>query len=313
MQIKNALIALLGLAVAADAVAVVNRTPFERTLARRQNGGDRSNKGGNNDNNRGNIDKNKNNGGNGGNEGGNNNNKNNNNNNGNAQDGAQLKPDNIQAASNSDGQPDRDAGQSPSKTDANNFINLCSGSENTNGEQKLEGSCNGIPMGQIPSTGNMVSTIIVNPKDGDTIQANQDMTIEVKINNIAAGTFTNPANTYYAAPQGLDGRGNIIGHCHVTVQDTGADTNPTEPLDATQFAFFKGINTPPNGQGLLTAAVDGGLPEGNYRLCTITAAANHQPVLMPVAQRGGQDDCVRFQVRGNNGGKSGGNGDNGGK
>lgn len=26
------------------------------------------------------------------------------------------------------------------------------------------------------------------------------------------------------------------------------------------------------------------------------AAQNHQLVLMPVAQRGAQDDCVRFQV-----------------
>lgn len=294
MQVKNAVLALLGFGIMADAAAIVNKTPFEDMLARRQNGGGgRGNKGGNNNNNGGN---------------------NNKNNNGNGQGAAQLNPDVIQAASNSDGQPDRGAGQSPSKTDANNFINFCSGSQNTNGEQKLDGSCNGIPMGQLPGTGNMVSTLIINPKDGDTIPANQDMTIEVRINNIAAGTFTNPANTYYAAPQALDGGGNIIGHCHVTVQDTGANMNPQQPLDATQFVFFKGINTPPNDQGLLTAAVDGGLPEGNYRLCTMTAAANHQPVLMPVAQRGSQDDCIRFQVAGNGGGdnNSGGNNKNGG-
>ena len=157
-------------------------------------------------------------------------------------------------------------------------------------------------MGQLPGTGNMVSSIILNPQDRGSIPANQDFTIEVRINNIAAGTFTNPANTYYAAPQALDGSGNIIGHVHVTVQDTGGDMNPLQPLDLTQFAFFKGINTPPNDQGLLTADVEGGLPEGNYRLCTLTAAANHQPVLMPVAQRGSQDDCVRFSVGGSGGG-----------
>jgi len=52
------------------------------------------------------------------------------------------------------------------------------------------------------------------------------------------------------------------------------------------------------GQGGLTAAVAGGLPAGSYRLCTMTSSSNHQPVLMPVAQRGAQDDCIRFTVGG---------------
>ena len=167
-------------------------------------------------------------------------------------------------------------------------------------------------MGRIPGTGNMVASIITNPLNGANVDADTDFTIEVRMNNFAPGTFTNPANTYYAAPQDLDGGGNIIGHTHVTVQDTGGDTNPTDPLDATQFVFFKGINTPANGQGLLTADVEGGLPAGNYRLCTMASAANHQPVLMPVAQRGAQDDCVRFTVGGNGGGGGGNNNNNGG-
>jgi len=36
----------------------------------------------------------------------------------------------------------------------------------------------------------------------------------------------------------------------------------------------------------------------------MTAAANHQPVIMPVAQRGAQDDCVRFSVGMRQGGKA---------
>lgn len=39
-----------------------------------------------------------------------------------------------------------------------------------------------------------------------------------------------------------------------------------------------------------------GLEKGFYRVCTMSSAANHQPVLMPVAQRGAQDDCQRFSV-----------------
>jgi transcription initiation factor TFIID subunit 15 len=47
---------------------------------------------------------------------------------------------------------------------------------------------------------------------------------------------------------------------------------------------------------MLQTTVKGGLPKGFYRVCTIVAAANHQPVLMPVAQRGSQDDCTKFIV-----------------
>ncbi|EEU47326.1 uncharacterized protein NECHADRAFT_7259, partial [Fusarium vanettenii 77-13-4] len=172
-----------------------------------------------------------------------------------------------------------------------NFINFCNGQTLTNGEQNRDGSCNGIPMGKIPSANNMVSSVFTTPQNGDDIQANQDFDISVQMINFAPGSFTNATSTYYAAPQDLDGGGNIIGHTHITVQDTGNSLNPTTPLDPTQFAFFKGVNDAGNGQGLLTASVDGGLPAGNYRICTMASASNHQPVLMPVAQRGAQDDC----------------------
>jgi len=49
-----------------------------------------------------------------------------------------------------------------------------------------------------------------------------------------------------------------------------------------------------NGQ--LSVTVTGGLPAGLYRVCTMASAANHQSVLMPVAQRGAQDDCTKFSV-----------------
>ncbi|KAG9249558.1 uncharacterized protein F5Z01DRAFT_494346 [Emericellopsis atlantica] len=221
----------------------------------------------------------------------------------------QLNQDVIQQASASDGGPSN--GQAPSQTDNNNFINFCQGQDLTNGEQKQGGSCNGIPMGKIPSTNRMVSAIFTNPKNGDTIASNTGFTISVQMLNFAPGTFTNPDNTYYSAPQDLDGNGNIIGHTHVTVQDLGGDQNPTTPLDPTTFAFFKGINDQGNGQGLLSADVADGLPAGNYRLCSLVAAANHQPVIMPVAQRGAQDDCVRFTVADNGGNNNGGNNNGG--
>jgi hypothetical protein len=153
-------------------------------------------------------------------------------------------------------------------------------------------------MGDIPAKTSMISSIITYPLPGSkTIQSDTTFNITVQTINLVAGSFTNADATYYAAPQALSG-GMVVGHTHVTVQDMGASLNPTTPLDATQFAFFKGINDPGNGKGLLTATVTGGLPAGNYRVCTLTSASNHQPVIMPVAQRGSQDDCTKFTVIG---------------
>jgi transcription initiation factor TFIID subunit 15 len=150
-------------------------------------------------------------------------------------------------------------------------------------------------MGDIPSNTQMVSAVMVSPKDGDVLAANSNITFAVQIENLVAGSFTNPDITYYAAPQALSG-GKVVGHTHITVQDLGKDFFPQTPLDPTVFSFFQGINDAGNGNGLLSATLKGGLPEGFYRVCSMTSASNHQPVLMPVAQRGAQDDCAKFQV-----------------
>jgi hypothetical protein len=153
-------------------------------------------------------------------------------------------------------------------------------------------------MGDIPAKTNMVSSIITFPPPGSaTIESDTTFNISVQVSNLVAGFFTNADATYYGAPQALSG-GKVVGHTHVTVQDLGASLNPTTALDPTQFAFFKGINDDGNGQGLLQATVTGGLPAGNYRVCTMASASNHQPVLMPVAQRGTPDDCTKFTVIG---------------
>lgn len=197
------------------------------------------------------------------------------------------------------------------RSDDANFINFCAGETLTNGQQVQGGSCNGIVMGKIPATNRMISSIIQNPQPGQTIQENETFDIVVNTQNLAAGSFTNPQETYYSAPQDLDGQGRIIGHTHVTVQDLGNDLTPNNPPDAQQFVFFKGINDAGNGQGILSATVTGGLPAGNYRVCTMTGASNHQPVLMPVAQRGAQDDCTKFTVGNANAGNNN-NNNNGG-
>ncbi|GAD93450.1 hypothetical protein NCU09193 [Paecilomyces variotii No. 5] len=216
----------------------------------------------------------------------------------------------IQTASSFTGQESgAEAGQADSATDDANFINFCSGQTLTNGQQKKGGSCNGIVMGKIPSADNMISAMITNPQPGDKVAAGDTFTISVQTNNLKAGSFTNAQSTYYSAPQDLDSNGNIIGHCHVTVQEIGSLTSTTPP-DPSKFAFFKGINDDGNGKGLLSATVTGGLPAGVYRVCTMISSSNHQPVLMPVAQRGAQDDCTKFEVVSNGSGNTNSNNSN---
>lgn len=206
-----------------------------------------------------------------------------------------LSQNAVQTGSQQDGSQGADAGQAKSKTDNANFINFCSGKTLTNGLQQKQGSCNGIPMGDMPAQSSMVSTVITSPTADKPPSANQDFNVTVQIANMQLGTFTNPDSTYYAAPQQLS-NGKVIGHTHITIQDMGNSANPQTPPDASQFAFFKGINDAGNGQGKLTTAVTGGLPAGNYRVCTMAGSSNHQPVLMPVAQRGAQDDCIRVSL-----------------
>ena len=151
-------------------------------------------------------------------------------------------------------------------------------------------------MGNIPAVDKMISSIILSPPNAAVLPSHQNFTVRVHTTNLAAGHFTNATSTYYSAPQDLDSNGQVIGHVHVVIQTTGVSLNPTEALDPKTFAFFEGIDDAGDGKGTLSAVVAGGLPAGNYRLCTLSSAANHQPAMMPVAKRGAQDDCVRFSV-----------------
>ncbi len=136
-------------------------------------------------------------------------------------------------------------------------------------------------MGDIPAQANMVSSMVTFPGPGQDIAADEDFDITVQIDNLQAGTFTNPDTTYYSAPQQLQG-GIIVGHTHITVQDLQGDINSKTPLNPVTFSFFKGVNDAGDGNGGLSATVAGGLPAGAYRVCTMVAASNHQPVIMPV-------------------------------
>ncbi|KAI0358825.1 hypothetical protein OH77DRAFT_1395798, partial [Trametes cingulata] len=196
-----------------------------------------------------------------------------------------------------DGQDQPTAGQVPSLTSSNNFINFCATVKLpiTNGQQIKTGSCNPAPMGVIASTANMPSSKFIFPKNGVTIKSNTDFTIQMAISHLETGHFTNAQENYFAAPQVVNAQGDIQGHSHVVIDKLTAldQTTPTDPLNG--FVFFKGLNDPAQN-GVLTATVTGGLPAGTYRLASINSAANHQPALVAIAQHGSLDDMVYFTV-----------------
>jgi hypothetical protein len=218
-----------------------------------------------------------------------------------------LDPKVIQSGLDQNGQNPPVAGQVDSLTTTNNFINFCltSNLPNTNGAQVQAGSCNSVPMGEIPSVDNMVSAKFVSPTNGQTIPANQQFTVQLAVNGMVTGNFVNAEANYFGAPQQLQ-NGVVLGHSHVVIEalSSSDQTTPTNPKN---FAFFKGLNDVAQN-GVLSTAVTNGLPAGAYRMCSINTAANHQPVLGPIAQHGSFDDCSYFTADdgANNGGANGG-------
>ncbi|CAI2170164.1 13823_t:CDS:2 [Funneliformis geosporum] len=164
--------------------------------------------------------------------------------------------------------------------------------EPADGTQNRNGSCVQTVLGEIPDVDHMISTLIRFPVNNDVICANEPFTIKTESFNLLTGFFDDPVNEYYIFPQTLDDNlGQIQGHSHITVQKLLGNDIP----DPRIFAFFKGLNDKAI-DGILSVLVEKGLPVGNYRACTMVSSFAHQCVLMPVAQRGSQDDCVRFKV-----------------
>jgi hypothetical protein len=192
-----------------------------------------------------------------------------------------------------DGQANATKGQVPSLTSTNNFINFCLTVDLpiTNGQQLKGGSCNPTPMGVIPPFTNMPSSKFVTPANLDAVQANVPFEIKMAIKHLDAGYFVNPDTNYFAAPQQLNDQNDIIGHTHFVIEQLSS-INTMTVSDPTTFAFFKGLNTPADENGQVSANVTDGLPEGVYKLSSINVSSNHAPVTVPVAQRGTLDDQV---------------------
>ncbi|KAH9812129.1 hypothetical protein DFH28DRAFT_417775 [Melampsora americana] len=212
-----------------------------------------------------------------------------------------LSPQAVQAASKNPGKEKPE--QAPSLTSPNNFINFCiSGAGKLgnavimNGAQtKKANTCNGIPMGMIPAPDKTPSLRIFSPKNMDTVPAKKTFNILIGVKNLDAGHFTAPLETYYSAPTQLNGAAIVIGHTHVVAQRIDSLTS-TSILDPLKFAFFKGIDTGVDKDGKLKAEVKDGLEKGVYRLSTMTAGSNHQPIGLALAQHDSIDDMIYITV-----------------
>lgn len=223
---------------------------------------------------------------------------NSNNGSGNPQTSLTLDPSVINSNFAQNGQEGAtEAGQVPSLTSTNNYINFCIGKTLTNGQQVKSGSCNQTPMGDIPSTTQQPSAKFVSPANLATVAANQAFTVKLAVQNLETGNFVNAQTNYYSAPQQLNSQGLIVAHSHITIQQIASLTDTTVP-DPTKFAFFQGLNAAAVN-GVLSATVTGGLPAGVYRISSINTNANHSPVVGPVAQRGAFDDAIYITVGGN--------------
>jgi hypothetical protein len=210
-----------------------------------------------------------------------------------------LDPKVISTGFENNGQSVPTAGQVASLTSSNNFINFCLTVPNlplTNGKQITTGSCNTAPIGVIPNVDNMPSSKFVNPPNNGKIAANTLFTIKMAVNNLETGNFVNAQENYFAAPQTLNAQGQIIGHTHFVVELLQDGLGQTKPTDPGTFAFFKGVNGAAVG-GVVSEDVANGLPAGAYRVCSINSSANHQPVIVPVAQHGSLDDCSYVSLR----------------
>lgn len=210
----------------------------------------------------------------------------------------------IQQSLNSNGISDGvDPNTTPSMTSSNNFINYCKTQSVplTDGKQVEEGSCNPTPMGRIIAKNKMPSSKFTFPYNGAVVEEGKAFNVTMAVRNFQTGIFANAATNYLGAPQTVNDQGLVMGHSHLVIEAVG-DYTSKDPLNPEEFTFFKGMNRPPTGEGVeqgggvLSAEVPDGLPVGVYRLTSINTAVNHQPLLVSVAQHGGLDDTVYFEV-----------------
>ena len=121
----------------------------------------------------------------------------------------------------------------------------------------------------------MPSSKFIFPPNFAALKANETFTVKIIVNHLDTGWFTNPGNTYMAAPIAVNAAGDVFGHSHIVI-DRLTGFGQTTPTDPRTFAFFRALGDPAV-DGFQSTDVTGGLPAGYYRITTFHTGANHQP------------------------------------
>jgi hypothetical protein len=147
-------------------------------------------------------------------------------------------------------------------------------------------------MGHLPSKDKMPSTKFTQPRNGDVFTEDTPLVVTIASKNFKTGVFANETSKFLAAPQQLDPTdGTILGHYHIVIEAL-TSFGQTSSTDPRTFAFSKELPE----DLVSTTPITQGLAPGFYRITATAHAANHQPVLVPVVQRGLLNDVVYVRL-----------------
>ncbi|KAF7364045.1 hypothetical protein MSAN_01063200 [Mycena sanguinolenta] len=207
-------------------------------------------------------------------------------------------------------------GQTSSLTSSNNFINFCDTTTLPliNGTtQTATGFCNPAPMGLLPAATHMACPIhkpqILIVTDNNINQAHVEIHVSSKWRHHRPQRLD---DHWFSGDELCDRRFRQRRHqlpcCTPTTRLERSDLRPSicchrttffdplAPSNPLEFAFFKGMTGVADSTGVITTAMSGGLPVGSYRLSSIIAAANSQPVLLPILEHGAVDDAIYVRI-----------------
>lgn len=177
---------------------------------------------------------------------------------------------------------------------------IAAGGEQASGKQAVgnERLCCSTPQGLIPEVTKMVSTMITTPASDSKVNAAKGFKIDFTVTGLMAGQSKDLKTQFLLDSQSLDAKTGLIkGSAQISIQALSKDLKA--PVAKT-VSFFQALTTKSDAAGVTNFKVDIKPNEiktkGPHRICTVSRSAGGQPVVMPVAQRGAQDDCIRIDV-----------------
>ena len=137
-------------------------------------------------------------------------------------------------------------------------------------------NCKNTVQGLLPPNNKMPSTVITEPASNSQLNSNNGFRVRFSTVNFAP---SGDRREYLSLPQTLNRDQLVEGFIQVSVQKLGSRNNLfVQRVDGNEVRVPRLRST------------------GVHRICTIMCAKSGQAVLMPVAQRGSQDDCIRVNL-----------------